>query len=95
MQLGYVAQLDPKPKGITKMELAVGSKVLGFVPSALNTGPLYSLDSWGGVKLVQPSLYMLASRVRAAASTVSGFKNSTRSCADLPLRNTHSQSSWR
>jgi len=71
--LGYVAQLSPLPKGLCNVELASGSKALGFAPRALSNGALFSLDSWKGVKLVQPSLYALACRIRAAAKTLSGF----------------------
>jgi len=72
--LGYVAQLVPLPHGFASIELAAGSKVLGFAPSSLNTGAVFSLDRWGGLKLVQPSLYALASRIRAALRTFKGYE---------------------
>ena len=71
--LGYIAQLVPPPS-FSSSELAAGLKVLGFATNALNTGSVFSLDKWGGVKLVQPTLYMHACRVRAALKTLSGFE---------------------
>jgi len=71
--LGYIAQLVPPPS-FSSSELAAGLKVLGFATNSLNTGAVFSLDKWGGIKLVQPTLYMHACRVRAALKTLSGFE---------------------
>lgn len=82
---GYVAQLAPLPKGLTGVEMASGSKALGFAPTSLNNGAVYSLDKWKGVRLVQPSLYAIASRLRACLKTLSGFQEQHESLLRLAL----------
>jgi len=72
--LGYIAQLVPPPPKFNSSESAAGAKILGFATNSLSTGALFSLDRWGGVKLVQPTLYMHACRVRAALKTLSGYE---------------------
>ena len=86
--LGYVAQLAPPPKGFTRTEMASGSKALGFAPMSLNTGAVFTLDKWGGVKLIQPRLYALACRLRACTKTLSGYESQHRELVALAVEGT-------
>ena len=71
--LGYVAQIVSPPPHLKQLELAAGGKVMGFATNSLSTSTMFSMDKFGGHKLIQPSVYMAACMIRAAAKTLDGF----------------------
>jgi len=71
--LGYVAQIVHPPPHIKKIELAAAGKVLGLCTNALTASTLFAMEAMGGFKLVQPSVMMTASMIRAATKTLSDY----------------------
>jgi len=70
--LGYVGQFVPPPQSFKSIELRMAHKVLNWPTNSLDTAAAYSLEKFGGPKLVRPAAYILASRVRAATKTFHG-----------------------
>ena len=56
--LGYVAQMIPPPKNMTKIELTAILRVLNLAGQSMNTDAAYQLKQWLGLDPKRPRAYM-------------------------------------